>query len=165
LAKVGGGVIPSASGVKAPDRGLPAREGATLVTIEACEPFDPVEIAGRNRAVIKGAARLPHPEELDVGQRDLRGAFAAGGAGLGTGLGASLGATDGVRDRPFQRHNRVRPERISARRAGQTMTTGALRRARLAGGCPRAGAPLRIATVGVDLAQARHAALILRQVS
>jgi hypothetical protein len=152
LAKIGGGFVPSAGGIEPPDRGLTAREGAALVAIEACEPFDGVEIPGRNRAVIERAARLPNPHELDVRRRDLLGVVAAARP--------RLGATHGTHDRFRQSRNRTRPGRVGARRTGQPMAAGVARRARLAGRRPRPGTPLRIAAVGVDLAQTRHTALL-----
>jgi hypothetical protein len=143
------GTLDAACIVELPDGALAPRPGAPLVAIDRREPRDRSGRQQRRRRrgkeVPPGGAR---PDDVDLGFRDPARELEAFGIGAGIG-------TD---DRPSQSLDLVPPGGIVAGGEAQAVTACILRRPRLAGAGPRAGARARIAPVGVAPAGAGHAA-------
>jgi hypothetical protein len=135
--------------VERSDGALAPQPGTPLVAVDRREPRDRSgreQRRGRcGKEVPPGGAR---PDDVDLGFRDPARELEAFGIGAGIG-------TD---DRPSQNLDLVPPEGIIAGGEAQAVTACVLRRPRLAGAGPRAGARARIAPVGIALAGAGQAA-------
>jgi hypothetical protein len=138
------GGLDAACIIELSDGSLAPQPGAPFVAIGRCEPRDPIALAQYfGKQLPPCGARA---DDVDLCFGDPARELEAFGIDIRTG------------DRPGQSLDLVTPGGIVTSGQAQAVAACVLRRARLAGAGPRAGARARVAPVGVTLAGAGHAA-------
>jgi hypothetical protein len=138
------GTLDAACIIELSDGALAPQPGAPLVAIGRCEPHDSIALAQCfGKQLPPCGARA---DDVDLCFGDPVRELEAIGIDIRTG------------DRPGQSLDLVAPRGIVTGGQAQAVAACVLRRARLAGAGPRAGARTRVAPVGVTLAGAGHAA-------